>query len=280
MTIRINGVDADITPEDERTVGEVLLALEPWLEGSGHRLAVIGIDGVDVPADSFGDAIAREIDGVGVLDIGTIPIIDLIGESLGLVLEAADAFEAADFADRGAVGEAWAKSASAGLLAGRDPGLFALAGKALSGEGAGMRELRAVVAERLAEIGDPAGELDGLAPAIAEVCDRLEQLPLDFQTGKDARAAETIALFSGVAEKVFRILGILAGAGFRFEDVPAGGSTAAECASGFHGTLGEFLGAYGRQDTVIAGDIAEYEMAPRFRELTAAVLGAAKGVRQ
>ena len=45
MKIQINGTDADIRPETEKNVGEVLCALEAWLTNSGFRLSGLSIDG-------------------------------------------------------------------------------------------------------------------------------------------------------------------------------------------------------------------------------------------
>ena len=44
----------------------------------------------------------------------------------------------------------------------------------------------------------------------------------------------------------------------------------------FSAALRELLAAYEQHDTVLVGDLAEYEMAPRLRGLHAALLGAGR----
>jgi len=110
-----------------------------------------------------------------------------------------------------------------------------------------------------------------------EICARLEDLPLDIQTGKDARAAETVNTFSNIAEKVFRIIGILKLEGFPVGEITVGSMPIAAYITEFGSALRELLTAYEQHDTVLVGDLAEYEMAPRLRGLHSAVLGVIEG---
>jgi len=280
MKIRINGADADIQPEAEKTVGEILSALGAWLEGTGHRLSGLAIDGSAVGAGAVDECFGMEIDAVGTLDIYTSSVAELFAECLSGAAQALSDYEAAGFEEKGAVAARWMESPSARMLAEQSPDLFAWAEKAFAGEGSGPRALRSVIEERLRELGDPAGELERAGALVAQVCARLEELPLDIQTGKDARAAETAGLFSGVAEKVFRIYGALQSGGFPVGEIRAGDMPVADYIAEFHGTLRDLLNAYEQQDTVLVGDIAEYETAPRLRGFYDAVLGAVRGLRQ
>jgi hypothetical protein len=280
MNIRINGKAADIQPESEKTVGEILSALESWLEGTGHRLSGLGIDGKAVDADSMEVFFGMEIEGVDTLDVYTSSIAELYAECLSRLLEAIDGYEAAGFEERGPLAALWHGSPAAGLLAEQSPDLAGWTEKTFSGEGAGPRALRAAVEERMRELEDPAGELEKIGALVAEVCSRLEELPLDIQTGKDAKAAETTSYFSGVAEKVFRIYAALQAGGFPAGGIIVDGVPAIEFIEKFHSILKELLSAYEQRDTVLVGDIAEYEVAPRLRGLHAAVLEAAKGSAQ
>jgi len=226
MKIRINGADADIQPESEKTVGEILSALEAWLEGTGHRLSGLGIDGRVVTADAVEACFGMEIDKIGALDIYTSSVAELFAECLLRVAEDVDAYEAAGFEEKGFIAARWMESPAAGMLAEQSPELFKWATKTFSGEGSGPRAFRVVIEERLRELKDPASELDRAGTLVAETCARLEELPLDIQMGKDARAAETASLFSSIAEKVFRIYAVLKIGGF-----PVGGNTGWGCAN-------------------------------------------------
>jgi hypothetical protein len=85
-----------------------------------------------------------------------------------------------------------------------------------------------------------------------------------MQTGKDQRAAETIQLFSQISGKLFRIFFIYKSEGLSMETFVIDDLPAKAFIEEFNTVLRELLSAYENRDTVLAGDIAEYELAPRF----------------
>ena len=272
--MRINGVDADIQMETEKTVGEVLAALENWLAGSGHCLSGLCIDGETAGVDTMEACFDRDIAGIAILDISTNAMSELFAESLLTTIQDIDAYEAASYEEKIPFAANWKESPEARLLAEQSPDLYDWTVKTFSGEGAGAHILRSLAEERLRELQDPAGELGSIQKLVADTCARLEDLPLDIQTGKDARAAETVNLFSGIAEKVFRVFNVLRVEGFPVTEIMVGETPVDAYIAEFSKALRELLTAYEQRDTVLAGDIAEYEMAPRLRGLHAAVLQA------
>lgn len=277
MKIRINGADADIRLEEEKNIGQILGGLEQWLDGTGQRLSGIALDGKSVEADSMETCFAMGIEKVQMLDIYTSFISDIFAEGLRYLLQAIDTYEQAGFEEKKSFALSWAQQPAAKVLAEQGPGLSEMAVKTFSGEGSGIQVLRAATEERLQELHDPSGEIERTVSLATDVCSRLEELPLDIQTGKDARAAETVGIFSALAEKVLRVYGILKNRGFPVGTIKADGMPIDDYIAGFHSSLQELLGAYQQSDTVLVGDIAEYEMAPKMRALHAAVLTAAKG---
>ncbi|MDR0456741.1 MAG: hypothetical protein LBH20_08685 [Treponema sp.] len=273
MKIRINGVDADIQLETEKNVGDILCALDAWLKGTGHRLSGMSIDGEAVSADSIEICFSRNIDAINTLDIYTTPVLQLFAESLVNTMQDINAYESAAFEEKSRFAEQWKQSPQALMLAENSPELFDWASRTFSGEGSGPQAFRVLVEERLRELQDPAAEMDRTGPLVSEVCTRLEELPLDIQTGKDARAAETVRTFSGVTEKVFRVINVLKTEGFPVEGMAVENMPITAYITEFNTALQELLAAYEQHDTVLVGDLAEYEMAPRLRSLHAAVAG-------
>jgi hypothetical protein len=104
---------------------------------------------------------------------------------------------------------------------------------------------------------------------VSGLIQRLEDLPLDIQTGKDGRAAETVSLFSTIAEKLFRLLLQLKSQG-ETENLPA-----QDFLEEFGTALKELLAAYEAKDSVLIGDLAEYELAPRLGSFYASLKAAA-----
>jgi hypothetical protein len=275
MKIRINGVDADIQLEQEKTVGEILAGLDSWVAGTGHCLSGLSIDGETIKAGSIETVFSRNIDTIHIIDIHTNSTLELFAESLVCILQDIDTFEAAAFEERSSLIAHWNESPAAKLLAEQDPGLFNWAVKTFSGEGSGLQVFRLLIEERLRELQNPAGEMSKTGPLVADICGRLEELPLDTQTGKDARAAETMSVFSSIAEKVFRVFNILKAEGLLAEHITVEDMPIAAYITEFSAALRELLAAYEQHDTVLVGDLAEYEMAPRLRKLHAAMADAA-----
>jgi len=84
-----------------------------------------------------------------------------------------------------------------------------------------------------------------------------------MQTGKDRRAAETVQLFSQIGEKLFRVFFIYKSEGLSMETFVIDDLPARVFIEEFNGALRELFLAFESRDTVLAGDIAEYELAPR-----------------
>jgi hypothetical protein len=99
----------------------------------------------------------------------------------------------------------------------------------------------------------------------------MEDLPLDIQTGKDARAAETVQIFSTVTEKLLRIFALLKLEGFITDTLVIDAMPFDAFIDNFNAALKEMLAAYEIKDAVLAGDLAEYELAPRLRSFYAAI---------
>jgi acyl carrier protein len=276
MKIKINGTDADIRPENEKTVGEILSALDSWLAGTGHRLSGLNIDGKAVNAQEMELSFSRDIDSIDTLDICTSSLLQLTADSLGRTMRDIADFQEAVFDDKAAFAGKWKESPQGCLLAEQYHELFEWTIKAFSGEGCSPQVLNALYEERLRELLDPSGEMARTERLVDDICARLAEFPLDIQTGKDARAAETVNVFSGIAEKVFRVYNVLkierSLAEITVDNMPVN-----DYITEFNKALKELLDAYERRDTVLVGDLAEYEMAPRLRCLHAAILGAVKG---
>ncbi len=264
MEVKINGQKIDITFENEKTIGEVMAGVENWLSSSGHRLSGVSIDGEEAGASLLEEIFAKEIDSIKTLDISTLSLPELMIISLFNLLEDIEEYKKLEFEDRKTFLENWKESPQALFAFEQMPDLFAAYTETFSVNGLSPQALHSITEERLREVKSPADEFKNLKPLLDETCSRLVDLPLDIQTGKDAQAAQTIQIFSGIAEKIFRIIGQLNIQGYI--EAPL------ELINGFSSTVKELLQAYEAHDTVLIGDLAEYEMAPRIAELYEAVI--------
>ncbi|MDR2952068.1 MAG: hypothetical protein LBU82_02370 [Treponema sp.] len=265
MEIRINGQTADITADAEKNVGEVIAGLNKWLDNSGHRLSGFALDGRNVSCEgsSMEEAFSRDISTVNILDIYTNSMAELAGMSLLQLRADIDEYENLDYAERREFYDRWKQSPQAVFAAEQIPDIFTLSSNAFQDGGINARMLRAIIEERLREIENPAAEFESIKTLVSETCARLVDLPLDIQTGKDGRAAQTIQAFSSVSEKIFRI--------FKLSNNYANESPVANLIGKFNASARELSDAYERHDIVLVGDLAEYEMAPRLQELYATI---------
>jgi hypothetical protein len=277
MDIFIDDERLDVTLETEQTVGDLFVSLEKWLSDTGFRFAGFALDGKDIHASGVERAFAARLRDVGRIAVRTASVARLYAEAL---LEAAfllDRFAAADGADTGAhtadgagagavcadvkkeTATEWETGGGRSFLL-KDHPAFAQKLDACFFEGSGDgAKLGGEIAERLEELQNPEGVLLSMKEGVYDISARLEALSLNMQTGRDREATETVYLFAGVAEKLFRIMPLLPAA--------ARGGEFRAFSEEFTGVLKEFFAAYQAQDSVLAGDLAEYEVSPRLIEL-------------
>jgi hypothetical protein len=272
MKITINGQDADITLEHEKTVGDVLSGIMMWLNGSGGIVSGVVLDGIEAASADIPAAMSRLVDDVRSMDVRAQPRFSLVREALEAAKNALTACADAPFGERAALLEDFTAGAAASCLNEEMPDMAETALASLSGEGMSPLNAIKLIDERIREIETPLEELAGCASLVSETAVRLEDLPLDMQTGKDRRAMETVGIFSHVIEKLIRILTALKQTGFETDTIIVDSLPVEQFIHGFNSALQELLSAYEVKDTVLTGDIAEYELAPRLAALYSAIM--------
>jgi len=266
MEILINGEPADIIIESEKIIGDVLASLEKWLEGTGKRLSGLNIDGTETGAESLQQAIGLDLESIKTLDIQISSWDSLAMEALNALRDFCAKFTGSAFNERGDIFNEWEKSAVKSFLSTDINDMHDMACLSFSGEGVTPAELGVLTEERLMEFSDPRTEIGKMEKPIHDIYDRLKELPLDMQTGKDGRAAETIRLFTQTGEKLFRLVWIN-NFQHRADFYEIKGQPLKTFIHDFTNIVVELTEAYKNKDTVLIGDLAEYELAPRLIDL-------------
>jgi hypothetical protein len=260
MDIYIDDNMLDVSLETEQTVGDLFVSLEKWLSDTGFRFTAFQLDGKNIPVSEVEKAFSTDLREVARIDVKTASVAQLYSETL---LDAAFFLNKyrADTGNNGKkeIAHEWEESGGRSFLTADHPGFakkmddYLLRG---SGDGAKLSE---EIAERLGEIADPEAALLSIKEKIYDITARLEVFSLNMQMGKDREATETVFMFSQTAEKLFRLIPL----------IPAAAKDAELRAffEEFTGVLKEFLSAYKAEDSVLAGDLAEYEVSPRLIEL-------------
>ena len=279
MNIKINDKPLDFSLDNEKTIGDVFAALELWLTNSGHRMSKFSIDGKNISVSMVEEVFSQGINTVKNLDIYTDTVADLTASSLEALLDDIKNFDSLGFNEKTAFYNIWKESAQAKFINEQWNDLYILCGNVFSGGSVSSDVLHTITGERLREVNKPVQEFKNLESLMNDTCSRLVDLPLDIQTGKDKRAAETIQIFSSISEKIFRIYRqldnqkLLTRADETREvssDVSAEKSIL-KLINDFGAVAKELLQAYERQDIVLVGDLTEYEMAPLLQNLYNAI---------
>jgi hypothetical protein len=277
IEIHINGSPADITLESEKTVGELLSGLEEWLSASGNRITGIELDGVTIDSEGVSRAFTQELAGIRMVDIRVSGWPEIALEALFTIKEYLKLYVEARFDEQRGIRDAWGESLSAKFLAGQMPDMLDLIDKTFAGAGVSIPEMDRLLDERIRECAAPEEETHNIEAVVRDIAKRLEDLPLDIQTGRDSRASETMGLFSSLMEKLFRLLNLLNLRGISLESVSIESLSFHDFLAEFSATLQELSSAYDSHDTVLVGDLAEYEISPRLLKLYMAMMDAMNG---
>jgi len=263
MNIFINGKKADITLDTEKTLGDVLQGIDLWISPAGSRIQDIQLDGVLLGDETLSGALLKDIREIKNLEISVSTWRELAAEALDTLQKTCALYMDAQFDDRNQIKSDWEMSAAGRFLASDIRDMYELSSLVLSGEGISASDFSVLIGERQREVSDPKQETDAAENLVKNIAKRMEDLPLDMQTGKDLKAAETVQLFAHTNEKLFRIFFILRSEWLSLDTFMIEDQNARVFIDDFNAALKELSAAYGNRDTVLAGDIAEYELAPR-----------------
>jgi hypothetical protein len=100
---------------------------------------------------------------------------------------------------------------------------------------------------------------------------QLQEIPVLLQTGKDMKVMETINSFSSDLKNLYQILPLLSITGLPACGPDINGIFLADYPAELSPILKELMSALESKDTILVGDLSEYELAPRI-ELLGSVL--------
>ncbi|MCL2214187.1 MAG: hypothetical protein FWC06_03145 [Treponema sp.] len=273
MNIKINERALDVSFDNESTLGEVLAGLEQWLENMGHRVSSLNIDGEDISASMIESVFSKEIDKIQHVSIQTNAIAELMAASLLNLIEDIKEYEHLDFKSKTIFFNKWIESATAQFISAEIPDLHAFCVSTFSDGKIASGTLTSITEEIQREVTEPINEFTNMETVLIDTCERLENLPLDIQTGKDSHAAQSIQIFTAVTEKIFRLYRQLSIQGYLSESTQEDSIEPLETQiTDFNNVLKELFEAYEKNDSVLIGDLAEYEASPKLKNLFFTIL--------
>lgn len=193
MQLFINGQEADVTLENEKTIGDVLSSFEKTCEENNAAVTAIQVDGKNVTAEIFDEVAKAPLKKETTIHFDVVTREDILGS------------------------------------------------------------------------------FKFLSEKFAELSQQMENIPAQLQMGKDAEAQKSIAVLADTVEHFCHTATLASLFPETISSIEIDGKKLMEFFSDFPPVLGEFEQALQSNDTVLIGDLAEYEICPRLSALAKAL---------
>ncbi len=288
MKISIDGAELAFQLEKEKNLGDILVSMDCWLEGQGMIMSGVELDGLSISADI--QAVRdREVSSISNLDIRTERVSVFRAQALSQsiawlkgILAWCSGTGKENLEELKKEGDLLLSSGS-GFLNAEEISFLEFARNSLDaktdeGRGSDPRELSLAVerilgktGERLLETIAPTGELRKAVALLKEKRESILNIPVFLQTGRDREALEAIASFTDIFSKAIRIMPGLNEAGMDTGSIIIDGEPSGEFLKKLNAILTELAEAFDRRDSVLIGDLSEYEILPRLEKYFSAL---------
>jgi hypothetical protein len=280
VEIQINNQNLDFTIEEDETLGQVVKDIEAWLKGTDLVLFSVKHEDLELlatPYEQWGPTPHTE---VGTLDVTVKHARELAALNLQTILEYLELLEQSIRTNNGARLEELHSGFSAltESLQKHFPNseqhlqtLIDLFGDSQTGQILAWTDERrdqalklidlvySRVSFRLQEYQDPKAALKTLSEALTVCIEEVSEISILLQTGRDKQAMDTIVRFSELSQNLARLLSSI------FPD--NGNKDLQNFYQDLGNILSELLEAFEAKDSVLIGDLMEYEIAPRLERL-------------
>jgi hypothetical protein len=130
-----------------------------------------------------------------------------------------------------------------------------------------IRDIQIVVLDRMKEVTQPEQEAAAATVLLKDAVPQINDVSVMLQTGRDAEAMSVIVRFTELLGKIVRIIPYLSETNSELLVDRIEGADLSETANELNGFLNELVAAFGAQDSVLIGDLLEYEIAPKVQRL-------------
>jgi hypothetical protein len=297
LEIVVNNEKIDFTLENERSLGEVVAAVEAWLNKSNLVVASINLelrdsanqkrDITEEPEENWAGTPLDEIECLDItarlvkeIQFSNIQTVFSYLELLKSALEKKDSSKIEHLLQGR---EDTFKSLNVIYASSLNPNSFQeisdlqslLAGanaKTILEWPDGVRKkaldyievLKGMLSGRLDEMTNPFSVLASSIKQLELTSDEIKEVSVLLQTGQEQKAMAVIIEFADLSQRLLRVLSSLEESShISLKKLKIGEERANGFFADFNGILRELLGAFDTKDTVLIGDLLEYEVAPR-----------------
>ncbi len=281
MNILINKEKIDFTLDGEENCLDVFNGLSSWLESQEYFISEISLDGKEFFLQNKESLKNYDIHNISCLEVTALDRSQLLERDLETVLSYFDLYSRAlrenngeVMKDLGSQYDNIRKNLPALLM--MDDYVFDTTLNSLmddsgilvgtprgSDRDALLREwgsVEALVSGRLGELIHPLEEGKKTSETLKRLIPRIEDVSVLFQSGKDKEALDIIIVLTELLAKSIRILTTLS-------ERDADLSLPQDFLSELNGILAELADAISSGDTILTGDLAEYEIVPKIETL-------------
>jgi hypothetical protein len=289
LNISINEQPINFTLENEQNLDEVMEGIHSWLEKTGYQIFSIDFDGTTViPGNEDTDSWKQKsIDQIKNLDITVLSATEQYGQDLHTLYQYLALLQRALSAGNLELIEDL-KNELPYIVNNIDRvmGSANEYGRVLEKlvEGSGLREgelkptvqqlqnylhnLLIILQSRINEVTQPLTELRSTSESLKALIPKLMDVSVFLQTGKDKTAMDSVIEFTEISEKLIRLYRILQSQGIAdISNTQIEGQDFNSFYNELNGIFHELEDAFNSRDSVLIGDLLEYEIAPRTERL-------------
>ncbi len=290
MVILVNDEPIQFTLEGEKDLGEVVTQIERWLLDSRLTLSGLRVDGDELPLYAPDRWKSHPLEGVEKVQITASTYREMKLSTLQTMLQYIMLLHNGIEARRDEeLGELLAEytyisKSLAGLLGSASDGKQSLPldellkrsglmeGKLTDESQRGplllhLKDLQLLVIDRMKEVTQPEQEAASTARLLSESIPEISDVSVLLQTGKDREAMGAVVRFTELLSKLIRILPYLNEIGSELVGRTVEDKSLDDITGELKGFLQELVEAFAAQDSVLIGDLLEYEIAPRIKSV-------------
>ena len=288
MEIKINEEKINYELENEKSLGEIINVIQNWIYGSGFVIASVTLDNREVKIDEKSDWQNISIEDIRTLSIKINHVSELRAANLKTVSRYLGMLSKAIISSD--------KKMYRELLTGFPFMLESLASNYILNKntdslGKVIREtpvddmmnlhedkkkqitqlLSRIIdntEDALHEIQYPEEALRSITDKLHTSAEEISEVSVLLQSGKDKQAMDYVVKFSDLTQRFFRIITALGDLGkIQLNSIKIQGKKSSEFYHELNDILNQLLDAFHVQDSVLIGDLLEYEIAPRMEIL-------------
>lgn len=289
MEITLNSEPFDVTIENEKTLSELFSGLDDWLNSSGFEISGMVIDGRELEMNNtkWNEIL---LESIGKLDIKAISGSDRYISDLQTLYQYTTLLQNAITAENNnlitdLLSELpYVISALDSYLSKKDLlvyGTIKLQELITNYQNENneqlvnkntlidfLQHISLILQTRIKEVTSPFSELQVTAELLKSLIPDISDVSVMLQTGNDKKAMSSVLRFIELSEKLIRIFPFLKEFGYtdiRKESINS--ESFSDFYTNLNDILRELVDAFNINDSILIGDLMEYEIAPRVNKL-------------